>query len=144
MFTVTASVEIRRSPGAVFAFAGDYVYDPYWRKGVVAMQYETEGPPKIGARTRETMRSMGRLAVTVGEVTEFSPSRTAFRSMSGPVPCHGSREFARTPDGTMFTYSLTLKPTGFLGLLGLLLRPLFARQIRADVRRLRMQLEAQA
>ncbi|MBI5955115.1 MAG: SRPBCC family protein [Chloroflexi bacterium] len=143
MFTVSCSEEIRRSPDAVFVFAGDYANDPLWRGGVMSMVYETSGPPTVGARTRETMRSMGSVAVTVGEVTEYSPSRTAFRSLSGPMPCNGSREFAATPTGTKFTYSLTLRPTGFFRMLEPLLRSVFTKQVRADVYRLKDHLEAQ-
>jgi hypothetical protein len=89
------------------------------------------------------MRSMGSVAVTVGEVTEYSPSRTAFRSLSGPMPCNGSREFVATPTGTKFTYSLTLRPTGFFRMLEPLLRLVFTKQVRADVDRLKDHLEAQ-
>ena len=141
MFTVSCSAEIQRPLDEVFAFAGDYANDPSWRAGVLAMVYETAGPPGVGSRTRETMRSMGRTVVTVGEVTEYSSARTAFRSVSGPVPCEGSREFAIRPGGTTFTYSLTLRPAGLLRLLGPLLRAAFARQVRGDVRRLKERLE---
>lgn len=41
---ITASVNIRRPVGEVFAFAGDYENDPLWRSGVVEMRYETPGP----------------------------------------------------------------------------------------------------
>jgi len=142
MFQVSWSEEIRCPAGVVFAFAGDYANDTSWRKGVLSMVYETRGPPRVGARTRETMRSMGRTAVTVAEVTEYSPSRTAFRSLSGPVTCEGVREFIATPAGTRFTYSLTLRPAGALRALEPLLRLVLARQVRDDVRRLKLQLES--
>ena len=142
MIEVSCSEEILRSPDVVFEFAGDYANDPSWRAGVLSMVYETSGPPAIGARTRETMRGLGRTAVTVAEVTEYSPSRTAFRSLSGPVPCDGSREFLATSAGTRITYSLTLRPTGALRVLEPLLRRLFAKRVRADVRRLKHHLEA--
>lgn len=60
------------------------------------------------------------------------------------MPCEGRREFAVTAGGTRFTYTLTLRPTGFLRLLEPLLRGLFARNVRADLQRLTAQLEAQA
>ena len=142
MFEVSCSAEIGRPPNVVFAFAGDYANDPAWRAGVQCMEYETSGPPAVGTRTRETIRSLGGTAVTVAEVTEYSPSRTAFRSVSGPIPCAGSREFVATPSGTRFTYSLTLRPAGVLRVLEPLLKRVFARQVRADVRRLQHRLEA--
>lgn len=142
MFTVSCSEQMQCPPAVVFAFAGDYRNDPKWRSGVLSMEYQTAGPPGIGTRTREVMRSMGRTAVTIGEITEYSAARTAFRSLSGPVACDGSREFAGSPSGTIFTYSLTLRPAGTLRLLEPLLRWIFRRQIRQDLRRLKGQLEA--
>ena len=126
MFSVSCSEEIQRPPQVVFAFAGDYSNDPLWRT------------------TRETMRSLGRTAVTVGEITDYSSARTAFRSLSGPVPCAGSREFVASAAGTRFTYSLTIRPAGFLRVLEPLLRLVLARQARTDLRRLKHLLEAQS
>jgi len=143
MFTVTCSEEIRRTPQAVFAFAGDYANDPLWRTGVLGMEYEKDRKAGIGVRTWETMRSMGSTAVTVGEITEYAPARTAFRSLSGPVPCSGSREFAASSTGTRFTYSLTLHPAGLLRVLEPILRLVFAKQVKMDLRRLKQLLEAQ-
>jgi uncharacterized membrane protein len=142
VFEVSYSVEIGRPPEVVFAFAGDYANDPAWRKGVLGMAYETPGPPAVGTRTRETMRSLGSTAVTIAEVTEYSPTRTAFRSLSGPIPCTGSREFASTSTGTRFTYSLTLRPAGVFRVLEPLLKRVLTGQIQADVRRLKQRLEA--
>jgi len=144
MFSVSCSEEIQRPPQVVFAFAGDYSNDPLWRTGVLHMEYETDGPPAVGARTREAMRSLGRTAVTVGEITDYSSARTAFRSLSGPVPCDGSREFVASAAGTRFTYSLTIRPAGFLRVLEPLLRLVLARQVRTDLRRLKHLLEAQS
>lgn len=144
MFTVKASQRIARAPGDVFEFAGDYANDPLWRKGVVSMAYEPSGPPSVGVRIREVMRSLGRNFVTLGEITEFSPTRTAFRSLSGPVSCRGSRDFAASGGGTQFTYSLTLCPTGVLRLLEPLLRSMFAKQVQGDVAKLTQLLEAPA
>jgi hypothetical protein len=144
MFNVSCSEEIACSPEVVFAFAGDYANDTQWRTGVLAMVYETSGAPAIGARTRETMRSMGRTVVTVGEVTEYSPTRAAFRSLSGPVSCDGSREFAGSPNGTKVTYSLTLRPAGLLRVLEPLLRVALSKQVQRDMRRLKQRLEGSA
>jgi hypothetical protein len=141
MFTVTASELIQRSPSMVFALSGDYANDPLWRRGVAEMVYETEGAPRAGSRTRETMRSLVGTTVTVAEVVTFGPSRTAFRSLSGPVPCEGSRAWVAEGGGTRFTYSLTLRPEGAWRWLEPLLRWMLGRQVRDDVRRLRVRLE---
>jgi hypothetical protein len=141
MFTITQSEVLRCSPKLAFEFAGDYTNDPKWRSGVLSMDYETGGPPSVGTRTRERMRSMGVSATTVSEVTEYSPARTAFQSLSGPVDCSGSRDFAACPSGTMFIYSLTLQPRGVLRIAEPILRMLLTRQVLVDMKRLKWQIE---
>lgn len=142
MFSVSCTVEIACSPEVVFRYAGNYANDPEWRTGVLAMVYETSGAPAVGVRTRETMRSMGRTIVTIAEITEYSPARTAFRSLSGPVGCDGSREFAGHGGETRFTYSLTVRPTGLLRVLEPFLRVALSSQVRRDMSRLKNRLEA--
>ena len=144
MFTITQSEVLRCSPDVAFKFAGDYANDPKWRTGVESMDYETGASAVVGTRTRERMRSMGISAITVSEVTEYSPDRTAFRSLSGPVACKGSRVFAACPSGTLFIYSLTLQPHGILRIAAPLLRIVLTRQVNADMKRLKLQIEGTA
>jgi hypothetical protein len=141
MFTVTAAEDIHRSPSEVFFFAGDYRNDPAWRTGVTEMIIEGTDSLAVGVRTKETMRSLGRTAITIAEVTEYSDSCTGFRSVSGPVVCDGSREFLDIPSGTRMTYSLALRPSGFLKLVKSLLAMVVRRQVVADMRRLKRLLE---
>jgi len=141
MFTISFSEEINRPLSEVFCFAGDYANDPVWRAGVAGMEYEGGKTAAVGVRTQETMRSLGRTAVTIAEITEHCTTRTAFRSISGPVACEGSREFVGTPGGTRFSYSLTLRPEGFLRIIEPLLKLVFFWQIKGDMRRLRTHLE---
>ncbi len=107
----------------------------------MSMDYETNGPPTVGTRTRERMRSMGMSATTVSEVTEYSLTRTAFQGLSGPVDCTGSRDFVACPSGTLFIYSLTLHPRGVWRIAEPLLRMLLTRQVAADMKRLKLQIE---
>ncbi len=141
MFTVTVSEDIERPADDVFDFAGDFRNDPTWRTGVTEMILEGGNSPAVGGRTRETMRVMGRTAVTVVEITEFSQARTAFRSLSGPVRCEGWRKFENTSSGTRMTYSLTLDPKGGQWLLQPVLVAVFRKQVAADMRRLKRMLE---
>lgn len=141
MFTVTAAEDIHRPRSEVFIFAGDYRNDPAWRSGVTEMIIEGVDSLAVGVRTKETMRSLGRTAITIAEITEFSDSRTGFRSVSGPVACDGTREFLDIPSGTRMMYSLTLRPSGLLKLVEPLLAMVLRRQVFADMRRLRRLLE---
>jgi len=142
MITITASEVIRRPIGEVFGYAGDYRNDTTWRKGVVEMRYEGASEPAAGVVPHEVMLNMGMRNTTVAEINEYIPNtRTAFRSISGPVPCHGYREFQENADGTNFTYVLTLEPRGAMRLLKPLLRTMFQKQVGEDVRRLKAKLE---
>ena len=105
------------------------------------MAYEANGPVAPGARTREIFQVMGLQAIVLAEVTEYTPGRTAFRTVSGPVRCDGSREFGAGPLGTRFTYTLNVWDTGPFRPLEPLLRFLMARQVPADLRRLKVRLE---
>jgi uncharacterized membrane protein len=142
VITITASEVIKRPIDEVFAYAGDYRNDTAWRRGVVEMRYEGADEAAEGVLTFEVMRSMGMKNTTVAEVNEYIPERrTAFRSISGPVPCHGFREFQESAEGTTFTYVLTLEPRGVMRLLKPLLRTMFQKQVGEDVRRLKAKLE---
>jgi hypothetical protein len=142
MLTITASEVIRCAIGEVFAYAGDYRNDTAWRKGVIELRYEGADAPAAGVVTHEVMLSMGMRNITVAKIHEYTPyTRTAFRSISGPLPCHGFREFQESAEGTTFTYVLTLEPQGAMRLLKPLLRTMFQKQVGADVRRLKSMME---
>lgn len=144
MITLSHSEEIRCSAEQAFTFAGDYANDPAWRHGVLSMDYVTSGPPTVGGRTRERMRSLGFVAITLAEIVDYSPARTAFRSVSGPMACSGSRDFHVCPTGTRFTYTLTLEGRSAIRLIEPLLGIFLARQLPLDLRRLKRQLEQMA
>ncbi|MFT4046349.1 MAG: SRPBCC family protein [Solimonas sp.] len=143
MITVACSIYIRRPPGTVFAFAGDYRNDPQWRRGVVAVRCEPELEPALGVRTRETMKFCGLRAETLAEIIAWDVgSRTAFHALSGPVPCSGRRLFEAEDKGTRFSYLLHLRPRRRWQWLSPLLGLLFQWQAGGDLRRVRRLLEA--
>lgn len=144
MFTITLHEPIDRPVEVVSAFAGDYANDPKWREGITEMRRITEGPLGVGTQTREVLKSMGRDNVTVGEVVEYVPNqRIAFRSLKGPIPVEGFREFAASTNGTDFTYSLTLKPSGFWWVLQPVLKSMLRKSLAADMKRLKAAIEAE-
>ena len=139
---ITASVDIRRPVGEVFAFAGDYENDPLWRSGVVEMRYETPGVLRTGARTREIMRFLGGRVTTVAEIVGFERDRkTAFESRGAPVPVWGSRTFEPVDGGTRFTYELSMRPGGPWALLSPVLATMLRRRAARDLRKLKTLLE---
>jgi uncharacterized membrane protein len=139
---ITASVNIRRPVGEVFAFAGDYENDPLWRSGVVEMRYETPGVLRAGARTWEIMRFLGGRVATVAEIVEFERDRkTAFESRGGPIPVWGSRTFEPVDGSTRFTYELSMRPGEPWALLSPVLATMLRRRAARDLRKLKTLLE---
>jgi uncharacterized membrane protein len=142
MITVAHSIHLPHPPEAVFALAGDYRNDPQWRQGVTAMLCEPGGEPRLGGRTRETIKFWGLRAETLAEILAWEPGRrTAFRALSGPVPCEGRRLFEADGEGTRLSYILHLSPQGHWRLLEPLLGLLFRWQAAGDLKRLRRLLE---
>lgn len=143
MFTVSCVEDMRCSPLAAFSYAGDYANDSSWRRGVLSLAHvESESPVAPGVRTREIFRVLGLQIAILAEVTDFTPGRTAFRTVSGPVRCDGSREFCAGPLGTRFIYTLNVRDTGLFRPIEPLLSFLISRQVPADLRRLKIRLEA--
>lgn len=143
MITIRCRIFLCQAPEEVFAFAADYRNDPLWRKGVIATRCEPDGAPALGTRMHETLQMFGVRAETLSEVIAWEPGRrTAFRVLSGPVPCEGRRLFEAEGNGTCLSYVLHLQPPGHRRLLGPLLALLFRWQVGNDLKRLRRTLAA--
>lgn len=142
MLRFTFQELIKKPIDEVFHFAGNYINDIYWRKGVTSMSYLNAPESNKGAKTVEVMKSMGKEYKTVAEIVEYTPNkRTAFKSISGPIDCYGHREFQEVSEGTQFTYSLTLFPVGLKNILFTFFKPLYKKQIQDDLKRLKEHLE---
>lgn len=136
------SITIARPVSHVFDYAGAYENDPAWRSGVLEMVQDPAGIPTVGATTREVLRVLGRRQVTVAEVVAYEPDvRTAFVSLGGSTPVRGSRRFEACAEGTRFTYELELARTGLVRLLGPVLAHSLNRDLAANLKRLKQQLE---
>jgi Polyketide cyclase / dehydrase and lipid transport len=86
MATGEASIHIDRPADEVFAFIGDPANNPSWRKNVVRMAWEDDGPMRVGRRGRQTQHLLGRDWTVTAEVVEWDPPhRATWRSVQGPV-----------------------------------------------------------
>src|SRR3954463_5113473 len=76
--TLTNTIDIARPPADVWAVVSDYATDTRWRKGIVEMRPDVDGPPEVGTRVREVLELGGRIYTTETAVTDSAPdSRTA-------------------------------------------------------------------
>jgi len=98
MATAEASIQIDRPAEEVFAFVGDPVNNPSWRKNVVRMAWNDDGPMRVGRRGTQVQRVLGREWSVTAEVIEGDPPRrVTWRAVQGPVT---ARSWARVePDG---------------------------------------------
>ena len=141
---VEESVRIDRSPAEVWEAIADYGFDREWRNGLRDMTPDPPGPPAVGTKVHEVVRTSGRDYVADTVVTELDPG-VSYRFMgSGTIGGLSGGRSVR-PDaaggGAVFTYTIELEPTGAMRLLAPLLRPLVRSGLTKDLARLRTILE---
>jgi Polyketide cyclase / dehydrase and lipid transport len=57
---VEESVTVARSPEAVWSVVADYGTDVQWRKGLTDMTPDPPGPPAVGTKVHEVLKTGGR------------------------------------------------------------------------------------
>jgi uncharacterized protein YndB with AHSA1/START domain len=126
------TVEIARSPAAVFAFLADGTNNRRWRSGVLDIAHSSgEGQ---GAIYEQGIKGpFGRRVPADYEITAYEPDRRlAFRAIAGPVRPEGSYDLERTDAGTRLTFTLRCVPGG----LAKLMTPMVAKTMRSEVAQL--------
>jgi len=144
--TVTNAIEIDRAPDDVWAVVSDYATDTRWRKGIVEMTPDVDGPPRVGTRVREVLELAGRTYTTETAVTDVGPGLTygfAGAGTSGRVSGRRTVATSASGDSARFSYEVRLEPGETMPRV---VAPLLARwlrhSMRRDLRRLRRLVEA--
>ena len=102
--TPTQSIEIARSPDAVFAFLTDPSKLPRWQDAEEVTPL-TPGRLGAGSRLREVHKILGRRRVEITEFVVYEPGqRFEIRVVEGP-PVDGRWDFQATPTGTRLTFT---------------------------------------
>jgi hypothetical protein len=144
--TVTNTVDIDRPPADVWAIVSDYATDTRWRKGIVEMTPDVDGPPRVGTQVREVLELAGRTYTTETAVTDVGPGLTYGFTGSGTSGRVSGRRTVTTgasADSARFSYDVELEPDDSMPRV---LAPVLARclrhNMRRDLRRLRKLIEA--
>lgn len=137
------AIQVGRTPEDVFAYLTDVSNLPAWQSGVRSAQIEDAGPPRVGARIRESRHMLGRELHTTLEITEYdAPLLFSLRALDSPVPFIVRHELEARDDGTL----LTVTGIGNGGLLPGFAAGIMARraekQFRKDFDRLKKLLES--
>jgi len=143
--TVTNAIEIDRAPDDVWAVVSDYATDTRWRKGIVEMTPDVDGPPRVGTRVREVLELAGRTYTTETAVTDVGPGLTygfAGAGTSGRVSGRRTVTTSASGDSARFSYEVRLEPGETMPRI---VAPLLARwlqhSMRRDLRRMRRLVE---
>jgi carbon monoxide dehydrogenase subunit G len=141
---VEESVAIARPPAEVWSAIADYGFDREWRNGLREMTPDPPGPPALGTRVHEVVRSSGRDYVADTAVTELDPGASYRFAGTGTIGgLEGGRAVRPDEDGAgaVFTYTIELQPTGGVRALGPLLGPIVRSGLKKDLQKLRALLE---
>jgi uncharacterized protein YndB with AHSA1/START domain len=136
--TVTVDLPIDE----VFAYLADGRNNPDWRVGVLEIE-RTSAADGEGAIYRQVLKGPGGRRIAGDyKVTRFAPpNRLEFAVVAGPARPTGRFELSSAGEGhTIVTFSLDLKPTGLMRLMG----GMITKQMHAEVgqlRRLKANLE---
>jgi len=140
---VEESVTVARSPDDVWSAVADYGRDVEWRKGLTDMTPDPPGPPAVGTKVHEVLKTGGRSYIADSTVTRVGARTYRFEGSGTLGRLAGSRTVVarESPSEALFTYEIEITPSG----MNRLLRPIIARTarsgLRGDLGRLRELLE---
>lgn len=143
-FEFNESIMINRPPKDVFQYAADFRNDTEWRKNVTEMTLEEDDPFKVGNTAYEVIQMYGRQTVTKTVITEVQPGRLlSFKSISGPMPITGVRQFEPVDGATRYSVTLKGELNFFFSILWRFRRKSFHNMIIESLERLKHILESQ-
>lgn len=145
MAPVTAVIEVARPPAEVFAYVTDPTHMPEWQQG--CLSGELDGPTtQVGSRCTTVRRLGGGQRRVTTEITEYDPPRRwADRGIDGPIRALVGVTVEPLADGTRSRATIVLDFAGHgIGklLVPLVVRRQAAREMPANMRRLKARLEA--
>lgn len=142
MISVSAHIDINRTPAEVWSFLMDPLNDPLWQQNVVANEQRSAGPPGLGTTYRKTVRLYGFHTTLEFEISEFRPpSHCSVVITGGRVGGGGSYNLEAIDGGTRFTYGLRHEMTGLLGLSEPALRLAYPGYLAKDLANLKLAVE---
>ncbi len=128
------STSIDQTPQVVYDFLVDGLNNSKWRDAVIEISLKAGLTGQPGAEYRQVLKGPGGRAIdgdyrlTAAE----SPSRIAFEVTAGPARPVGEYRLEAVGRGTKVTFTLDLRTTGLMKLMG----PMIRRTMESEVSRL--------
>lgn len=146
MAPVSESIQIARPPEDVFAYIADLSRHGEWQSQIQEIKVETEGPTRVGTRSREKRKAPGFPAVwATYEITAFdAPRSSTFRGIDGPVRVVGTVTVVPAEGGSRVSLELDLVGHGFGKLFAPMARSQMRKQVPLDQQQLKERLESQS
>ena len=143
MIHVTTAIDIAASPREVFPWLVEPDLLARWVGGFVGSEAITEGPTRVGSRSRDVLDEKGRRMVIETEVTEF----VADRRLSVHIRYDGGEQddqydLEPVGRGTRLTYVSNLQLKGPMRLLSKAISPQLRARAERDLASLRDLVEA--
>jgi carbon monoxide dehydrogenase subunit G len=137
------TIEVARTPDEVFAYLTDVSNLPAWQSGVHSAQIEDAGPPRAGARIRESRHMLGREVNTTLEITAFDPPHLfVLKALNSPVPFSVRHPPAPHAGGTTLTVVAEGDSAFLPGFAAGIMARRAEKQFRKDFERLKQRLES--
>jgi len=134
MTKIERSIVIDRPIDEVFEFTHDLTKNLLWQATLVEVVLLTDGPMRAGSRWREVHRFLGKRIETVVELTEYEPNtRSAVKTVSGPVPLSGTYLLEPVDGATRFTVTGEVNPQGILNLAEPVLARMAGRELESSL-----------
>jgi len=140
---VVTETVIRRPRDRVAAYAGDPGNAPEWYANIHSVEWRTAPPVAVGSRMDFVATFLGRRLAYTYEVVELVPGeRLVMRTAQGPFPMETTYTWQSLDAATTrMTLRNRGRPQGFSRVVAPFMAAAVRRANRADLRRLREQLE---
>ena len=144
MTHVTATIDIAASPSEVFPWLIEPDRLARWIGGFVGSEAITEGPTRVGSRSRDVLEEGGRRMVIETEVTEFIGNRRlGVHIRSDGHESDDRYDLEPTGNGVRLTYTSDMRLKGMMRLLSLVIAPQLRARAERDFGTLRTVIEAE-
>lgn len=145
MTRVTKTVDIAASPSEVFPWLIEPDRLARWIGGFVSSEALTDGPTRVGSRSRDVLEDNGRRMVIETEITEFLADRRLGVHIRSDMHESGDRyDLEPVGNGSRLTYVSDLRLKGPMRLLSMVIAPQLRARAERDLASLRERVEAES
>ena len=126
-----AAVTVNRPREEVRRYLADANLIPVWQSGLQEFDADWDDEPRVGDRSRVTVKVAGKKVRSVTEVTDVGPDRLTIRSVEAPFGFEMSYSAIDRGGQTEVVHEGTTQSLG--GFFGKLADPIVARMYQRDV-----------